>query len=473
MEPRATVADAPAVDATMDDDALLQAFRAGDEHAFTLLAERYQRVIHAACLRQAPRGEAEDCLQAVFIVLARRPAAAAKSPVLLAWLHRVAHLVCRDARRAVERRGRIMRVVAWGNTTPGNDPEAALLDQLDHAMLYLDERQRAAVLLHAAGNGNGAIARSLGVTAANASKLVQRGLAALRERLCRTSRPVGAATMLTALSVGNATAASAMPLTIAVLSSTTNYATILAKGTLMHLTITATKTWMLILTFTTTLCLGGVVAAEKIAPPTPVPAADKPPKEPLAQKDLDRLLEQKSSLDFLDTDLEDAVRMLSQVSGITLVCAPDVVANPPPSVTLKADRLPLRKILDDLVKQTGLQYEVQNGAVFISRKPQPRVGAPKLQDAHAALPVSIEGDNLQIAQVVESLRNQTGIQLVLAPGLKDTRMSMRLIDLPLPKVLDIVASVAGGEVRPLPGNPDGYQIVPKAEADAPAPSAAQ
>ena len=63
---------------------VLRAFADGDREAYAILVARHEALVRAACLRQAPSTEVEDCVQAVFLVLWRRPAAAAKAPVLAA-----------------------------------------------------------------------------------------------------------------------------------------------------------------------------------------------------------------------------------------------------------------------------------------------------------------------------------------------------------------------------------------------------
>ena len=63
------------------DEQLLAAYRTGEREAFAVLVARHEGLVRAACLRQAPSADCEDCIQAVFLVLARRPAAAAQAPV--------------------------------------------------------------------------------------------------------------------------------------------------------------------------------------------------------------------------------------------------------------------------------------------------------------------------------------------------------------------------------------------------------
>jgi DNA-directed RNA polymerase specialized sigma24 family protein len=70
---------------------LLSRWLGGDSEAFAVLAVRHHGLVTAACRRQAPPGESEDCVQAVFLLLMRKPAAAARAPALEAWLQRVTY----------------------------------------------------------------------------------------------------------------------------------------------------------------------------------------------------------------------------------------------------------------------------------------------------------------------------------------------------------------------------------------------
>lgn len=359
-----------------DDATLLQAFRSGDESAFATVAERYQSAIQAACQRQAPVGEVDDCVQAVFLVLARRPAAAARSQVLLAWLHQVAVYVCRDARRAATRRRKLVTNVHPAPAT-GNTPENVVLDRLDAAMLALDERQRAAVLLHATGTANDDIAQSLGVTTANASKLVHRGLAALRERLCRSGTPVGASLLLTVITTDAASGATAPPLTIHALNHASTNASLLAKGTIMHLTMTTTSTWMLTASLVTALGVGALVASEALAQP-PSPPRQKaevvvewtavPTPVPVLtgwEKEMDDRLQQRITFAFEDTNPVDIMRFFHQATGLNIVIHPDISAvSGGTPITMKAKEMSVRAALNHLANMLHARYLVVDQAVL-------------------------------------------------------------------------------------------------------------
>ncbi len=358
-----------------NDAQLLDSFRAGDEAAFAILAERYRQAITAACERQAPHGEIDDCVQAVFVVLARRPAAAARAPVLLAWLHRVAHFVCRDAWRAATRRKQMITVAAQP-IPAGNPPEAAVLEQLDVALLHLEERQRAAVLLHASGNANDDIAKSLGVTSANASKLVQRGLLGLRDYLYRRGTPISATVLLTLITTQHASATTAVPLTISALSSASLQVTSLAKGTLMHLTVTATSTWVIAASLAATVFFGGIVAAETLTPP-PTPSGDQkatPVPSPIIsapKNDLSDTLSQRLTFEFKDASATDVLNWLRQITYLNIIIHPkasNAIKSTP--ITFKAKEISVQSALNLITKMLNVRYVEVDQALFITRLPE-------------------------------------------------------------------------------------------------------
>ena len=79
-----------------------------DEHAFAQLCRRHAAVVHAVCRRALGGDEhaAEDCAQAVFLVLARRAGGLRDPAYLAGWLHRTALNCARDWRRSQARAAR-------------------------------------------------------------------------------------------------------------------------------------------------------------------------------------------------------------------------------------------------------------------------------------------------------------------------------------------------------------------------------
>ena len=274
----------------MDDltDALLLAkWRSGDREAFAVLVSRYHGLVQAACRRQAAPGEDDDCVQAVFLVLARRPAAASRAPVLAAWLQRTAWFVCEHARRAARRRRQSEGAAAVRpDHHPAPQPEA--LDHLDRCLLQLPEKQRTAVTLHyLAGKTPDEVAASLSTNRDHAYLLISRGLAGLRVLLARRGMAM-TGTALAGLLASEAQAATApAPLALNLALSGTPTAGALATGAANAMIITAITP--LACAAALVFALGGlslglsaepapvpVVPVAQVAPAVPVPAASAP-----------------------------------------------------------------------------------------------------------------------------------------------------------------------------------------------------
>ena len=205
------------------DQELLASMCAGDSDAYGVLVARHAALVQTACRRQAPSADVDDAVQAVFLILAKRPAAAAKAPALEAWLMKVAWYVCRRSQRAAHRRWLAERsAAAQQSNAPSTRPEA--LDHLDECLSKLPEKQRIAVSLRFLANKTPEdIATLLGTSRDNAYQLVSRGLATLRVLLEKRGVAVGSATLISLLGAeGHAAATCAPPaLVSSVITSTT------------------------------------------------------------------------------------------------------------------------------------------------------------------------------------------------------------------------------------------------------------
>lgn len=274
-----------------DDRELLTAWGAGESEALAVLIARHHGAVQAACRRQAPPGEVEDCVQAVFLVLSRRRTAAARAPVLLAWLLRTARLVCRQAQRARRRRERAERQ-APRPAPPGTPPEA--LDHLDACLDRLPQNQRAALSLHfLAGQPPEAVAAALGTTRDQVYVLVHRGLARMRDLLAQRGIALGGSAVASLLA---SEASAAGPPPVALITALTTGTPTPTAATLATGAITAMFAQAAALAASIVLVLGTGLAAAVLAageaPPQPMPtpepvakpavaaAAEPPPAQP-------------------------------------------------------------------------------------------------------------------------------------------------------------------------------------------------
>ena len=90
---------------------------------------------------------------------------------------------------------------------------------------------------------------------------------------------------------------------------------------------------------------------------------------------LNERLNQRVTFNFEDTSLEDVVIFLRQVTGTTIIVAPDVTAAPP--VKLKVDGMRFGEALKWILQGASLHMALQNEAIWISS--QPIVGAIALR----------------------------------------------------------------------------------------------
>jgi RNA polymerase sigma factor (sigma-70 family) len=91
---------------TATDGELLRAFLAAhDQDAFATILQRHGPMVLAACRRVLPRlQDAEDVLQATFLLLARQGGSIREDQSVASWLHGVAYRMAKNARRAAVRR---------------------------------------------------------------------------------------------------------------------------------------------------------------------------------------------------------------------------------------------------------------------------------------------------------------------------------------------------------------------------------
>ncbi len=124
--------------------------REGDQQAFAALVQRYQKMIFALTYRMiGSQTEAEDLTQESFIAAFQQLDAFRGESKFSSWLYRIATNRClnwrqRDARRerAYENWGREREVASV--TVPHTGAVAA---QVQQALLKLDDKQRAAIVL--------------------------------------------------------------------------------------------------------------------------------------------------------------------------------------------------------------------------------------------------------------------------------------------------------------------------------------
>jgi RNA polymerase sigma factor (sigma-70 family) len=207
------VACAPTPDGDTD-AALLERFRrVRDEDAFAALVRRYGRLVVGVCRRVLNDAhEAEDCTQAVFLVLARTAASIRRPETLAAWLHGTAHRLALRCRRAdLRRRAREARARRDRAERPRSDPldeltARELLRIFDEELRRLPDVYRLPILLCCVeGLSQEEAAERLGWSPGSLKGRLERGRRQLQARLSRRGVTLSAA--LVALEFARAGAA--------------------------------------------------------------------------------------------------------------------------------------------------------------------------------------------------------------------------------------------------------------------------
>jgi RNA polymerase sigma factor (sigma-70 family) len=208
---------ATASDPTSDADLLERFILQRDETAFAGLVGRYGPMVRLVCRRVlADVHTADDCVQATFLVLARKAPSIRRRESVAAFLHGVA---CRVARKALAGRYRSRAVEISDAPEEPADPRPdplseltarELLTALDEEVGRLKEVYRLPVVLCCLeGLSLEEAARRLGWTAGSVKGRLERGRKRLHDRLVRRGLTLGAA--LSAAEVSRAIAAPTLP----------------------------------------------------------------------------------------------------------------------------------------------------------------------------------------------------------------------------------------------------------------------
>jgi RNA polymerase sigma-70 factor (ECF subfamily) len=199
---RSLAADPKTSDQT--DGALLRSFLGrNDQAAFEALVRRHGPMVLRVCRRTLGNvHDAEDALQATFLVLARQATSIRKQESLASWLHGVAYRMATHAKRAaVRRRGHEARA------KPPQPQDPALCAAWQELQVLLDEEIqqlpasfRASFVLCCLENKSCAeAARQLGLKEATVGMRLSRARKRLQERLTR--RGVSLTAVLAAIAI--------------------------------------------------------------------------------------------------------------------------------------------------------------------------------------------------------------------------------------------------------------------------------
>lgn len=193
--PRADTKPEPDVPRQPSDQALLERFVAcGDPEAFAGLVDRHGAMVWGICRRVLWQPQdAEDALQAVFIVLARK-ARSIRGGNVAGWLFRVARRV---AARAVRRRPAVeLPTDVASKAAASRAEQQELTEVLDAEVARLPDRLRRAVILcYLGGQTAEDAARELGCPRGTVLSRLATARKRLVERLSRRGLALPAAGM--------------------------------------------------------------------------------------------------------------------------------------------------------------------------------------------------------------------------------------------------------------------------------------
>ncbi len=207
--------------ANLDDMALLRRYAVQRcQHSFRSIVDRHADWVYSVCLRGVKdRHLADDVVQAVFIILARKAADILPETRLSGWLFRTARFACRDAikhrnrQRIHEARAAAQfreEVGADGLKLSGEPLCEHIAPLLDEAVNCLSEKDRQAIMLRFyEGHSLREVGVSLGISEEAAKKRVTRAVEKMRNHFSRRGVAISIPLLLIALAGLNAEAAPA------------------------------------------------------------------------------------------------------------------------------------------------------------------------------------------------------------------------------------------------------------------------
>lgn len=162
-------------------------------------------------------------------------------------------------------------------------------------------------------------------------------------------------------------------------------------------------------------------------------------------------LGRKASVDFDDTPAADAVEFLRQVTGLPIVLDPSGREH---RVSLRVREVSVRSVLDLLCTTAGLERSDYAGVIYLHEPGADLLTAPRLDpddptvERLLARRVSLQADQLPLPDVLDALRQSTGVPLVLSRAALDVishlpALSLHLRDAGAPQVLTLVGQQAG------------------------------
>jgi RNA polymerase sigma factor (sigma-70 family) len=198
-----------------DGDLLRDFLKTKAQDAFASLVWRHGPMVSGVCRRILGNADdADDALQATFLVLATKANSLKARSTLGDWLHEVARRIALNARRYGTRRRQMERQIMPphrpGNHDPGNHDIAEMLPILDEELARLPEKYRSPIVLcDLEGQSRKSAARQLGWPEGSVAGRLARGRQLLARRL--TKRGVALTASALAITLSSKAAAASVP----------------------------------------------------------------------------------------------------------------------------------------------------------------------------------------------------------------------------------------------------------------------
>jgi type II secretory pathway component HofQ len=179
-------------------------------------------------------------------------------------------------------------------------------------------------------------------------------------------------------------------------------------------------------------------------------------------------LQQKVSFDFVDTNLDEVLRFLHALAGVSIVLDPHVGGQKDARVTLALTNVSLASALDLVTHLCGLSYGLRSEAVWLTtpkrleayrarttaelerrRKAGPAPEPPEWENRiRTALKqkVSFEFAETALGEVLRFLKALTGVDFVLDPELAERGkepVTLALTNVSLASALDLITDQTG------------------------------
>lgn len=253
-----------------------------EEDAFATLVARHGPMVLGVCRRILRHTQdAEDAMQATFLVLARKASSVANHQSLGSWLYRVAYRIALEAKARNDKRRKREKQLAempHPQVLPAEPCDWRIW--LDHELNLLPERYRAVlVVCDLQGRSRNEAARQLGVAEGTVSSRLARGRRLLAKRLSHYGLSLSVGTVAAALcqeasAVVPASLISTIVPTVSGQGVVSVSVGILTKGALKAMLLTKLKWTVGVVMVVATLGATGLIY-RATGQSTPAPAAEK------------------------------------------------------------------------------------------------------------------------------------------------------------------------------------------------------